>query len=82
MGFGFVSGLPPYVYVQRLKPANIVAWKHLVPAGPGESPDFIMRRAHAVQSVFRGIVRPNGMAACDVLQVWLDVSGHPARGQE
>lgn len=82
LGFGFVSGIPPYVYVQRLKPANIAAWKNLVPAGPGESPDLIMRRAHAAQSVFRGIVRPNGMASCDVLQVWLDVSGHPARGQE
>lgn len=82
LGFGFVAGIPPYVYVQRLKPANVAAWKNLVPAGPGESPDLIMRRAHAAQSVFRAIARPNGMASCDVLQVWLDVSGHPARGQE
>lgn len=82
LGFGFVSGVPPYVYVQRLKPANLAAWKNLVPAGPNESPDLVMRRAHAAQSVFRGIVRPKGMASCDVLQVWLDVSGHPARGQE
>jgi hypothetical protein len=82
LGFGFVSGVPPYVFVQRLKPANVAAWKNLVPAGPGEPPDVIIRRAHAAQSVFRGIVRPNGMASCDVLQVWLDVSGHPARGHE
>jgi hypothetical protein len=82
LGLGFVSGVPPYVYVQRLKPANTVAWKNLAPAAQGEPPDLVMRRAHAVQSVFRGIVRPNGMAACDVLQVWLDVSGHPSRGQE
>jgi hypothetical protein len=82
LGLGFVSGVPPYVYVQRLKPANLAAWKNLVPAAPGESPDLIMRRAHAAQSMFRGIVRPNGIASCDALQVWLDVSGHPARGQE
>jgi hypothetical protein len=82
LGFGFVSGIPPYVYVQRLKSANLVAWKNVVPAGSGESPDLIVRRAHEAQSVFRGIVRPNGMASCDVLQAWLDVSGHPSRGQE
>jgi hypothetical protein len=82
LGLGFVSGVPPYVYVQRLKPANVAAWKNVVPIGHGESPDVIMRRAHAAQSVFRGIVRPHGMASCDVLQVWLDVSGHQARGQE
>lgn len=82
LGLGFVSGVPPYVYVQRLKSANVAAWKNLVPAGPGELPDLIMRRAQAPQSIFRGIVRPSGMAACDVLQVWLDVSGHPSRGRE
>jgi hypothetical protein len=82
LGLGLVSGVPPHVYVQRLKRANLAAWKNVVPAAPGESPDLIMRRAHAVHSVFRGIVRPNGVASCDVLQVWLDVSGHPARGPE
>jgi hypothetical protein len=82
LGFGFVSGVPAYVYVQRLTPPNIAAWKNLVPTKPGESPDLIMRRAHAARSIFRGIVRPNGMLSCDVLQVWLDASGHPARGQE
>jgi hypothetical protein len=81
-GFGFVSGVPLYVYVQRLKRTNLAAWKNVVPAKLGEVPDLIMRRAQAPQSVFRGIIRPNGLAACDVLQVWLDVSGHPSRGHE
>ncbi len=26
---GFVSGVPPYVYVQRIQPANLAAWKNL-----------------------------------------------------
>lgn len=79
---GFVSGAPPYVYVQRLQPANLAAWKNLRACSPGESPDLIVRQAPAPQSVFRGLVRPEGMAACDVLQVWVDVASHPSRGRE
>jgi hypothetical protein len=79
---GFVSGVPPYVYVQRLQPANLAAWKSLRACSPGESPDLIVRQAPAPQSVFRGLVRPEGIAACDVLQVWVDVASHPSRGRE
>jgi hypothetical protein len=79
---GFVSGVPPYVYVQRIQPANLAAWKNLRACAPGEPPDLIVRQAPAPQSVFRGLVRPDGMAACDVLQVWVDVASHPSRGRE
>lgn len=79
---GFVRGVPPYVYVQRIQPANLAAWRNLRPCAPGESPDVIVRQAPAPQSVFRGLVRPDGMAACDVLQVWVDVAAHPSRGRE
>lgn len=80
--FGFVRGVPPYVYVQRLGPASIAAWKNVVPAEEGEQPDVILRQAPAPQSVFRGLVRANEMPVSDILQVWLDVSSHPSRGQE
>lgn len=79
---GFVHGVPPYVYVQRIKPASLAAWKNLRPCDPGEPPDLIIRQAPAPESVFRGLVRPEGMAACDVLQVWVDVAAHPSRGRE
>lgn len=79
---GFVGGVPPYVYVQRIQPANLSAWKNLRPCSLGEPPDLIAREAPAVQSVFRGLVRPQGLAACDVLQIWVDVASHPSRGQE
>ena len=79
---GFVSGVPPYVYVHRIQPANLAAWKNLRVCAPGEPPDLIVRQAPAPQSVFRGMVRPEGMAACDVLQVWVDVASHPSRGRE
>jgi hypothetical protein len=80
--FGFVEGVPPYVYVQRLGPANNAAWKNIVPAGPGEQPDLILRQAPAPRSIFRGLVRAGDVPVCDILQVWLDVSSHPSRGRE
>lgn len=79
---GFVHGVPPYVYVERVQPANLAAWKNLRPCAAGEPPHVIVRQAPAPQSVFRGIVRPEGVAASDVLQVWLDVAEHPSRGRE
>jgi hypothetical protein len=79
---GFVKGVPPHVYVERLQPASIVAWKGLRPCEPGESPDVVLRQAPAPQSVFRGMVRADGLAASDVIQVWLDVAAHPSRGAE
>ncbi len=47
-----------------------------------EKPDFILREASAPQSIFRGMVRVNGVPVCDAIQVWLDVSSHPSRGVE
>lgn len=82
LGFGFVNGVPPYVYLRRLSPANLSAWKNLVAVTPGELPDVIVRQAPSPESVFRGVVHPQGIASCDVLQVWLDVSAHPSRGEE
>jgi hypothetical protein len=79
---GFVSGVPPYVYLLRIHPAGSADWKDLRACEPGERPDLIVRQAPAAKSVFRGVVRPGGMASCDVLQVWLDVAAHPSRGRE
>lgn len=79
---GFVRGVPPYVYVERVGPANLAVWKNLQPCAPSELPHVILRQAPAPQSVFRGMVRSNGLAASDVLQVWLDVAEHPSRGRE
>jgi hypothetical protein len=79
---GFVHGVPPYVYVERVGGSTLAAWKNLQPCGPGEPPHLILRQAASPQSVFRGMVRPDGLAASDVLQVWLDVAEHPSRGRE
>jgi hypothetical protein len=79
---GHVEGVPPHVYVERFPPADVSAGKSLRPCSAGEAPHFIFRKAPTPQSVFRGVVRPAGVAACDVLQVWLDVAADPARGRE
>lgn len=82
LGLGFVHGVPPHVYVERLRPRGIPRWKNIVPADGGEPPDLIFREALAAQSVFRGMVKVEGKPVSDVLQVWLDVSAHPSRGRE
>jgi hypothetical protein len=79
---GFVEGVPPYIYVERIRPPDLALFKNLRQCEPGEPPDLILRQAPAPESVFSGLVRANGMNACDVLQVWLDVSSHPSRGRE
>ena len=80
-GHGFVHGVPPHVYVRRLRQENLAAWRNLVPAD-GEAPDIVLREAPAQQSIFRGLVQIDDLPVCDLLQVWLDVSAHPSRGQE
>lgn len=79
---GFVEGVPPHVYVERIQPSSLAAWKNLRLCEPGKSPDVIVRQAPAPQSIFRGMVRPGSMPSSDVLQVWLDVGVHPSRGRE
>ena len=79
---GFVEGVPPYIYIERIRPADLASIKNLRQCEPGEPPDLILRQAPSPESVFRGMVSANSMAACDVVQVWLDVPSHPSRGRE
>jgi hypothetical protein len=79
---GFVHGVPPHVYVPRLDEASLTRWANAVPAEPGETPDVILRQVPAPRSVFRGAVQADDLPATDVLQTWLDVWSHPARGRE
>lgn len=82
LNLGFVHGVPPHIYVHRFNSARLPRWKNVAPADPGEVPDFIVRQAPARQSVFRAAVEVGGHLVSDVLQVWLDVSANPSRGEE
>jgi hypothetical protein len=85
LGMGHVSGVPPYLYIPKLpsyaNDRDNPAWAK-VTLYPEGAPDFIVRLALAPQATFKGAVRREGTLCADIIQVWLDVSNHPARGQE
>jgi hypothetical protein len=81
LGIGFVHGPKPHLYVERLS-ADVL--RHLGLSGNAEEKDadLYIRIPGSRESVFRGIVRKGGVPVSDILQVWLDVAQHPARGKE
>ncbi|SDE27521.1 hypothetical protein SAMN05444679_1202 [Variovorax sp. CF079] len=81
LDIGHVSGVPPYVYVHKLPKVSSSDWPELM-AYPTERPDLILRQAPFPQSTFRGAIDQNGLMVTDVIQIWLDVLHHPARGAE
>lgn len=80
--FGHVSGVPTHVFLQKLPRPGDRKWRGLRLASPAEVPDLILRQAPFPQSTFRGAVRRDGWYVSDVIQTWLDVASHPARGGE
>jgi hypothetical protein len=81
MGLGHVQGVPLHIYVDEFR-SDILKKAGLIKAEPGGRVDVVLRLPSARASVFRGIVNIDGLRVSDVLQVWLDVSAHPARGKE
>jgi hypothetical protein len=80
--FGFVRGIPPHLYLPAVTPAAIGQLENVRVAKANERPALLVREALAVRSVFRGAVQTSEGLVTDVLQTWLDVSSHPARGRE
>lgn len=81
LGLGFVRGVPPHIYLERLA-LDVLQRLGLSLEEPVSSPDVYVRVPAAPESVFRGAVYRDGLPVCDVLQVWLDAAAHPARGLE
>jgi hypothetical protein len=79
---GHVSGVPPYVYVQKLPRSGEKKWGALLIASPGDVPDLILRQAPSPNSIFRAAVHRDDLVVADVIQTWLDVANHPSRGEE
>jgi hypothetical protein len=79
LGFGFVHAAPPSLYLENLDP-NLLARFGLSPEGAEHAPDVLVRVPTARESVFRAAVLRDGVPVADILQVWLDVAAHPARG--
>lgn len=79
LGFKFVRGVAPHLYLERLDSWALESLG-LVPAHPGQSANVFIRVPSFRESLFRPAVMRDGIPVCDVLQVWLDVADHPARG--
>jgi hypothetical protein len=81
LGFGFVHGVPPYFYLESLD-REVLRRMGLSPEGAEQKPDVYVRVPAFRESVFRAAVVRDGVPVADILQVWLDVGSHPARGEE
>jgi len=80
LGFGFVQGAPPHIYLERLTLDSLhrlgLVIDHSRPA------DVYLRIPANRKAIFRASVTREGVPTSDILQAWLDVSTHPARGRE
>jgi hypothetical protein len=78
---GHGQGVPVHILVDRIPHER---WQQLglIEARDSHAPDLVFRVPSARESVFRGAVRAEGSLVSDVIQVWLDVGSHPARGKE
>jgi hypothetical protein len=81
LGFGFVHGVPPYIYMERLDP-DVVGRLGLSLEDRDRRADAYIRVPANQEAVFRAAVMRDGLPVSDILQVWLDASTHPARGRE
>lgn len=80
LGLGFVHGVPPVLYVERIEPELIQQLG--ISRERAEHADVYLRVPAHKESIFRSAVEQKGMLVSDALQVWLDVSNHPSRGKE
>jgi hypothetical protein len=81
LGLQFVKGVSPHVYLERIT-LDALNRLGLSIDHSERSPDVYIRVPLNQKAVFRPTVRHHGIPVSDVLQVWLDVSAHPARGRE
>jgi len=79
LGLSFVHGAPKHLYVEEPNP-ELFRLLGLAREREGESADVFVRVPAARASIFRAAVNMSGVPASDVLQIWLDVAAHPARG--
>jgi len=81
LGFGFVHGVPSHIYLERLT-LDSLNRLGLTVDHSSRSADLYIRIPINRETIFRPSVKREGLPASDVLQVWIDVSTHPARGRE
>ena len=80
LGFGFVRGVPPHIWMEKLDP-DVLRHFGLKADDSLGPPDVYVRVPSNREAVFRAATTADGVPVSDVLQIWLDVSTHPARGR-
>jgi len=81
LGFGFVLNAPPYIYLEWLDP-DVLQRLGLSLQDADRRADVYIRVPSNKESVFRAAVVHDAFLVSDAIQIWLDVSAHPARGRE
>lgn len=81
LGFGLVRGVPLHLYMAKLQP-DVLRGFGLTADNSLSPPDVYVRVPANPEAVFRAATSADGAPVSDVLQIWLDVSTHPARGRE
>jgi hypothetical protein len=76
-----VLGAPVQLYVERLS-SEVLRELELVPAERGAKVDVHVRQPRWPTAVFKASVLRDRAPVADVIQCWLDVVDHPARGKE
>ena len=81
LGMGAVRGVPPHIYLEGL---NLDSLKRLgiTVDRSNRAADLYIRIPRNREALFRASVKVADVPVSDVLQVYLDVSNHPARGRE
>jgi DNA-binding MarR family transcriptional regulator len=80
LGVGFVQGVPPVVYIERMH-ADLIRQLGISEEKAIQA-DLYLRIPSPKDAIFRAAVEHKGVLVSDALQVWLDVSNHPSRGKE
>jgi hypothetical protein len=80
LGLGFVRGVAPHPYLERLDYAALRRLGLSV-EGADRSPDVFVRVPDNQESIFRPVVWNARVPVSDVIQVWLDVANHPGTGK-
>lgn len=80
LGFGFVRGVPPHIWMEKPEPDVLRRFGLTADDSPGP-PDVYVRVPANREAVFRAATTADGVPVSDVLQIWLDVCPHPARGR-
>jgi Restriction endonuclease len=81
LGFKFVHGSLPHLYLERLD-REVLAQLGLSMEDAQHQADAFVRIPENAEAIFRAAVERHGVPVADILQVWLDVSHHPARGKD